>query len=227
MVSQICVGMRGYLRLTGEDWGEVVSVVDDEVAVRTQYDNIVRFAFYEVHNWIGDGVLEIVRPEMHEIFMEDRRIFFADTVVESPGKFTAYWKRGVGSSEIGMKVISPEKISKIVQGGNITFENTTPRKVKTQADKRKEASELAIRLAERGIYAMYGGVKGHGFWCYSVGVEVARKLVACFDARLFWEIADAFEETPIIKNDGKKSGNPCFWMFSDAIKLAEVPVAEG
>ena len=35
----------------------------------------------------------------------------------------------------------------------------------------------------------------------------------------------SFEQTPIIQNDGKRSGNPNFWMFDDALKLAEVSVA--
>lgn len=127
MASQVHVGMRGYLRDTGECWGEVVDIASDEVTVRTQYDNIIKCAVYEICNWLRDGVLGIVRPEMHEIHMEGGRIFYADTVTESPGEFTAYWKRGNGPADIGTKVILVERVSRIIQGGKVTFQGDTPK----------------------------------------------------------------------------------------------------
>ena len=101
------------------------------------------------------------------------------------------------------------------------------RKAQTREEKEQAANELAKRLAEKGIFAIYGGRKGHGFWLYRVGMELAKRLLEAFDPEKFWDLADSFEQTPIIKNDGKKSGNPCFWMFDDALKLAETPVLEG
>lgn len=84
--------------------------------------------------------------------------------------------------------------------------------------------ELRIKLAKRGIFAMYGGKKGHGFWLYKVGAHIALQLTHSFQASQFWNVCDAMEETPIIKNDGKRSGNPCFWIFKDAAKLAETAI---
>ena len=101
------------------------------------------------------------------------------------------------------------------------------RKAQTREEKEQAANELAKRLAEKGIFAMYGGRKGHGFWLYRVGMEMAKQLLEAFDPEKFWDLSDSFEQTPIIKNDGKKSGNPCFWMFDDALKLAEAPVLDG
>ena len=43
---------------------------------------------------------------------------------------------------------------------------------------------------------------------------------------MFCNITDAFKETPIIKNNGRNSGNPFFWMFNDAMKLAELTATE-
>jgi hypothetical protein len=84
--------------------------------------------------------------------------------------------------------------------------------------------ELRMKLAEKGIFAMYGGRKGHGFWLYQIGERLAKELTLEFRPDRFWNICDAIEETPVIKNDGKRSGNTCFWMFSDAKKLAELPL---
>jgi hypothetical protein len=54
---------------------------------------------------------------------------------------------------------------------------------------------------------------------------MAKQLLEAFDPEKFWDLADSFEQTQIIQNDGKRSGNPNFWMFDDALKLAEVSVA--
>lgn len=131
-----------------------------------------------------------------------------------------------------MKTIALDRMSEMINGGKTVFPQKgkgdmkkTKRK-KSAVDKEREAGDLALRLAEHGIYAMYGGRKGHGFWLYRVGVENAKRLIENFDPEIFWGIADAFEETPVIKNDGRNSGNPFFWMFNDAMKLAEVPVTE-
>jgi len=133
---------------------------------------------------------------------------------------------------VGAKTITLDWVSKIIKDGKTVFpqkgdcDMKKTKKRKSAADKEREANELALRLAEHGIYAMYGGKKGHGFWLYRVGVENAKRLVEYFDPKMFWDIADAFEETPVIKNDGRNSGNPFFWMFNDAMKLAEVPITE-
>ena len=84
----------------------------------------------------------------------------------------------------------------------------------------KRIKDLALRLASKGIFAMYGGVKGHGFWLYRFDKSTAEKLTNNFSSELFWDTCDDLERTPIIRNDGKKSGNVCFWLFADAQKLA-------
>lgn len=84
--------------------------------------------------------------------------------------------------------------------------------------------ELRLKLAKRGIFAMYGGRKGHGFWLYNLGTHIATQLTENFYPDQFWNVCNGLEQNPIIKNDGKRSGNPCFWMFSDAAKLTELPL---
>ena len=93
-------------------------------------------------------------------------------------------------------------------------------------EREQAANELAKRLAEKGIFAIYGGRKSHAFWLYRVGMELAKQRLETFDPEKFWDLADSFEQTPIIKNDGKKSGDPCSSMFDDASKFAETPVFE-
>ena len=77
------------------------------------------------------------------------------------------------------------------------------------------------QLATKGIFALYGGRKGHGFWLYRFGKQTAEALTDKFNAEHFWDQCDSLEITPVIKNDGKHSGNPFFWLFRDAVKLAE------
>ena len=55
------------------------------------------------------------------------------------------------------------------------------RKAQTREEKEQAANELAKRLAEKGIFAIYGGTKGHGFWLYRVGMELAKRLLEAFD----------------------------------------------
>ena len=59
------------------------------------------------------------------------------------------------------------------------------------------ASSYALsQLFEKlGIEAIYGGQKGHGFWL----------------RRNSWPVC----------NDGARSGNPNFWMYTDAKMLAQ------
>jgi hypothetical protein len=80
----------------------------------------------------------------------------------------------------------------------------------------QKVHDLEIALANNGIFAMYGGRKGHGFWLYRSSPAVATSLVNQFDPAYFNE-----STFPIIKNDGAKSGNPCFWMFADAMRLVK------
>ncbi len=70
---------------------------------------------------------------------------------------------------------------------------------------------LQVALAEKGILAIYGGRKGHGFWLYQTTPEAITE----YFAKHGW--CDIPGTT--IKNDGKHSGNPHFTMFSDAAKL--------
>ncbi len=221
---------RYFVRDLGEFWGEVVNIASDNVSVKLLYDRITYVALYEMHMWLGDGTLAKVTPDLYEILLDDGQWLYVDTVVFSGVSATAYWNRGYNG--IGTKDIPYDQIVSIThgdakvfpQGGDIV---AVERKAQTREEKEQAANELAKRLAEKGIFAMYGGKKGHGFWLYRVGVEMAKQLLEAFDPEKFWDLADSFEQTPIIKNDGKKSGNPCFWMFDDALKLAETPVLEG
>lgn len=61
---------------------------------------------------------------------------------------------------------------------------------------------------------------------FELNYKRGARLVENFDPKMFWDIADAFEETPVIKNDGRNSGKPFFWMFNDTMKLAEAPITE-
>jgi len=88
--------------------------------------------------------------------------------------------------------------------------------------------QIQMAFAEKGIFAMYGP-KGNGFWLYAVGREEALHLhslgVVEF-AKYFWQLMDKYTISPIIKNDGKKSGNPNFWMKKDAVKLLFIPTLD-
>ena len=82
---------------------------------------------------------------------------------------------------------------------------------------RKEAAELTPRLEAMGILAVYGGgsrSKGHGYWLYTARPETIKRW---HDTRGWTSL----ENATVIRNDGKKSGNPLFTMFEDAVKLIE------
>jgi len=225
---ELKVGERYFVRDLGEFWGEVVNVTGDDISVKLLYDHITHVALYEMRMWLGDGTLAKVTPDLYEILPDDDAWMYVDTVVFSAGSITAYWNRGYNG--IGTKDLVYGEIVSIKRGGVKIFPREgdiqpTEKKVQTCEEKEQVANELAKRLAEKGIYAMYGGRKGHGFWLYRVGVEMAKQFLGAFDPEKFWDLADSFEQTPIIQNDGKRSGNPNFWMFDDALKLAEVSVA--
>lgn len=57
-----------------------------------------------------------------------------------------------------------------------------------------EIDELVSQFKAKGLAAYHGGRKGNGFWIYDAN------------------------ERPL-KNDGKRSGNPDFWMMQDAKEL--------
>jgi hypothetical protein len=226
---ELKVGDRYFVRDLAELWGEVVNITDDGVSVKLLYDRITHVALYEMRMWLGDGTLAKVTPDLYEILLDDGQWLYIDTIVFSGVSATAYWNRGYNG--IGTKDIPYDQIVSITRGDVKVFPweadiEMVKARVLTREEKEQAASELAKRLAEKGIYAMYGGRKGHGFWLYRVGVEMAKELLEAFDPEKFWDLADSFEQTPIIKNDGKKSGNPCFWMFDDALKLAEAPVSD-
>lgn len=69
--------------------------------------------------------------------------------------------------------------------------------------------ELQGHLASKGILAIYGGRKGHGFWLYPTSPEAISR----------YRLAHGYTDDmgPALRNDGKKSGNPGFWMFEDAL----------
>ena len=220
---------RYFVRDLAEFWGEVVNIVGSDVSVKLLYDRITHVALYEMALWLGDGTLAQVTPDLYEILLDDGMWLYVDTVVFSGVSATAYWNRGYNG--IGTKDIPYDQIVSITRGDVKVFPQegdiaAVERKAQTREEKEQASNELAKRMAEKGIFAMYGGRKGHGFWLYRVGVEMAKQLLEAFDPEKFWDLADSFEQTPIIKNDGKKSGNPCFWIFDDALKLAEAPVLE-
>jgi hypothetical protein len=70
----------------------------------------------------------------------------------------------------------------------------------------------ARNLAQYGIVAFYGGRKGHGFWLYQSTVEDAMAQCERFDVTKDYA-------GKVIKNDGMRSGNDCFWLFADAMQL--------
>ena len=85
------------------------------------------------------------------------------------------------------------------------------------ARERKEAAELTPQLETAGILAVYGGgsrSKGHGFWLYTASPETIKR----FSDTRGWS---SLEAATVIRNDGKKSGNPLFTMFEDAEKLVK------
>lgn len=95
-----------------------------------------------------------------------------------------------------------------------------------------EVLDMQDRLAERGLYAMYGGDKGHGFWIAQTTPEWARygrKVWREFCANRSRESQTALtgwfsKMNGVVKsihNDGAASGNPSFWMWDDAEKLAD------
>ena len=80
---------------------------------------------------------------------------------------------------------------------------------------REEAAELTPRLEAAGYLAVYGGgsrSKGHGFWLYNAPPETIK---IWHDTRGWTSL----EDLAAIRNDGKRSGNPLFTMFEDAVKL--------
>lgn len=87
----------------------------------------------------------------------------------------------------------------------------------TMNDKQKAELERVERaLADRGIFPMYGGSKGHGFWLNPMEPKLANTLLDHFDPKVWHDNAG-----PTIENDGHESGNPYFLMFSEARKLAD------
>lgn len=81
---------------------------------------------------------------------------------------------------------------------------------KIDMDQVKEVMHL---LAKKGIIALYGGRKGHGFWLAQTTPENALKFFHDPNNNL------GLEGESLV-NDGKESGNPHFWMFEAAKKLA-------
>ena len=73
---------------------------------------------------------------------------------------------------------------------------------------------LQGKLEAKGILPMYGGRKGHGFWLYRASPEA---IVRVHETGGYTHLDDVV----IIENDGKRSGNPSFHMWADAVALAE------
>ena len=88
----------------------------------------------------------------------------------------------------------------------------------TATEQLTAVSELQAKLGKKGMLAIYGGgwapkQKGHGFWLYPASPEA----IAHYNhKRGFTHLSDC---GPCIQNDGKASGNPCFWLFADAERL--------
>lgn len=86
--------------------------------------------------------------------------------------------------------------------------------------KMPSVANIQFTLAEHGIYAMFGSRKGNGFWLYRVGKEDAMRLcnqpITGF-GKVFAEVMEKYPESPVVRNNGKNSGNPCFWMKADVI----------
>jgi len=80
--------------------------------------------------------------------------------------------------------------------------------------KKELAATIAQQLAEIGIYAMYGGAKGHGFWLYRGTNADALATIRAGDGFSLLGMDNA--NLYCIKNNGKASCNESFWMFSDA-----------
>ena len=77
-----------------------------------------------------------------------------------------------------------------------------------------EARELQTKLATQGILAVYGGdSKGHGFWLYRANPDA----IARYEATRGYTHLD---DVTLIPNDGKRSGNPSFTMFQDAVTVS-------
>ena len=75
---------------------------------------------------------------------------------------------------------------------------------------------LQDRAQRLGIYALYGGgidSKGHGFWMYYAPEAFFERNAATRG----WTHMD--DVSPSIRNDGRHSGNPHFWMYRDADRL--------
>ena len=98
------------------------------------------------------------------------------------------------------------------------------------ATQKERAKELADKLAEVGIYALYGGgsgsrQKGHGFWLYQGTAEIVKEMISLESVHYAPKspenkrFNELWQQCQTIKNDGKKSGNPSFWMFKDAEKF--------
>jgi len=82
-------------------------------------------------------------------------------------------------------------------------------------DRREKGRELARRFREIGILAIYGQLKGHGFWIYPASEEMLEQ----YEKTGGWMSLD--DAGPAILNDGKNCGNPAFHMFDDAVKLLD------
>ena len=78
---------------------------------------------------------------------------------------------------------------------------------------KEKAKELQKKLAQHGIYALYGGSKGHGFWMYRTTRADA---IAQYEN---WQPGRTDYAGKVIKNTGDRSGNECFWMYADAATL--------
>ncbi len=78
--------------------------------------------------------------------------------------------------------------------------------------RQERIAALQAQLKERGILSLYGGKKGHGFWLYQAPPEAIER----YERTRGWTHLD---DCTCIKNDGKRSGNPYFTMFSDAQRL--------
>jgi hypothetical protein len=79
----------------------------------------------------------------------------------------------------------------------------------------QEARAFGERFAERGIVALYGQKKGHGFWLYKTTPEIARKVQAG-DLDLFNK-AKASGDLHSIPDPTVSTGNSFFWAARDAV----------
>lgn len=76
--------------------------------------------------------------------------------------------------------------------------------------------EVHEKFLDKNHIALYGGgpkSKGHGFWINPASPEIVKR----YRETAGW--LDLSDCAPALQNDGKRSGNPYFWMFSDAVAL--------